>query len=156
MTFTMVLYGCESTALKTNIEHDNKLLMNSTVSWEEMSLSGAVYKQAHYRHVLALRKVKDLNSDGSIEKNVSDEKTLYEEEIWQIYCTDGRLNEYHWKTIARKGIGSMPKEMVNMCTPPGYTYNEYITAWNKYCEGNKLKRSERIIVDKTEYVCHRE
>ncbi len=61
---------------------------------------------------------------------------------WQRYCDGGRLMTYaDWDFILKHGGDKgLPKEMVEKCRKPDFTYAEYLEPWKSYC--NKPSKVE--------------
>ena len=146
--------------------------MDGTVVWEEDERSGAAYNKSAYRHVLGSRNSIELSdhapetsltllnveqthlSDNGINTDIISNSvkhvtiksySVYETRRWERFCGAGKMGSLDWDFISMEGRENIPEHLQNNCTPPAFTRQEYIEAWNISCGKTPLTESQKVI-----------
>ncbi len=83
--------------------------------------------------------------------------SYYELSRWHRYCNNGEgMDGNDWKFIHTEGESNVPSELIENCTPPSFTYAEYISAWDAYCQTNAtdLTSGQRNIIKQSKVPVH--
>ena len=92
-------------------------------------------------------------SNGSSGKAYS----YYELSRWRRYCNNGEgMDGNDWKFIHTEGESNVPSELIENCTPPSFTYAEYLNSWDVYCQSNAndLTSVQRNIIKQSKVPVH--
>lgn len=100
---------------------------------------------------------KGKNGDGDGNK---DEKkagqadlSVYNLQRWERYCSGGKLLTHSdWKFLMKQGLDNVPAPLASNCTPPPFSYDQYLLAWKHYCSAKKvvLNDQEKAILKTTQ------
>jgi hypothetical protein len=141
-----------------------------TLAWDNIGRGGAAMRKPGYIHVLgdgkvgeAQNKMNDAeaifsaesNQKGDVNETLNAFKSLtkgqgyslYELSRWERYCNRGKgMDERDWRFIEAEGAEHIPSEIVVGCSPPAYTYQEYLSAWIAFCASKTITEADRLIV----------
>lgn len=69
---------------------------------------------------------------------------------WERYCNKGKhMNENDWHFVQENNY-QIPEEFETYCSRPDYTYDEYLAAWESFCNAdNKTTKKYMKIVKET-------
>lgn len=73
----------------------------------------------------------------------------YELSRWERFCSGGTgMDEPDWRFVTDNGGASnVPSVLSGQCSPPNYSYSEYITAWVEFCEGSPSVSHRDIVAN---------
>lgn len=146
-----------------------------SVDWDNMGRGGAAMRQPAYIHVLgesslqaASNNIQNVpsgdagqadgagarNGDGLREalstlKDLQQGKgySLYELSRWERFCNKGHgMDERDWRFVESEGADNVPTTLQVNCSPPTFTYGDYLTAWTRFCTHNEPSQADRQIV----------
>lgn len=141
-----------------------------TLAWDNDGRGGAVVRQPAYIHVLNEPFNLSAQQEPAVPTTGLDihaaEKaletlaqltpqpanrgySLYEIKRWERFCDGGEgMDERDWKFILSEGgLSGVPGGMD--CNPPTFDYDDYLSAWTRFCESNAPTRNDRDIIRQT-------
>lgn len=168
LCFAITLTGCSSQEIYQP-EYSQRVYSiekpvgkDTTLAWYNGERLGAAYTTEAYKHVLTKRntaKLTDLspgfsfmlpNDPASTINQVKTKSyTVYETQRWERFCGEGKMDSRDWDFVAQEGRENIPEQLKEVCTPPAYTRQEFIEAWQASCGNNPPTASQAIIREKT-------
>ena len=152
--------GNSNTYIQREYINQKQTGRDGTLTWYEDERAGAAYNKEAYKHVLASRN-SELLTDHSPEPDISDnpenviEKikvksySIYETRRWERFCGTGKMDSKDWDFIAKEGREHIPEQLKDNCSPPSYTRQDYIKAWENTCSNTKRRAGESVILNNT-------
>lgn len=86
-------------------------------------------------------------------KPVGEGLSIYDLQRWERYCSGGKLLTHaDWKFLIQQGLNNVPGPLASKCTPPSFSYDQYLSAWKHYCSASKvtLNDQEKSILKTTQ------
>lgn len=96
------------------------------------------------------------SSDGQQEQVAEAEAemiplTTYDVQSLKRYCDSGlKMSERDWRFVSSYEIVQLTELAdIESCTPPGYSYKQYLSAYVRYCNGETLAGLDETIVSRS-------
>lgn len=89
-------------------------------------------------------------TDDSDPKSITIVNSTLDMGRWERYCNQGsHMNENDWLFVKENSY-QVPEEFEPFCVRPDFTYEEYLAAWESFCNAdNKTSKKYMTIIKKT-------
>jgi hypothetical protein len=139
--------------------------IDTTVTWNSDQRVGAAYKSEAYTHVLGQQNASDIvdipptstssverfqNPSNAIKNAVNNGYSIYELQRWERFCGKGKMNAKDWDFIAIEGRHNLPEHLKPACTPPSFSRNDYLHAWQRFCSTGAISREDAFVINHTD------
>lgn len=158
-----VAYQYTINQINAEISEEKEQNNKQTVRFGNIGLGGATQRQPAYIHVLASEfteknlinyqneKIIDNNNFQTEIHKSTRGYSIYELARWERYCSNKKMDESDWNFIAKelKTDNEIAYKLINNCTPPSFTLDDYKEAWNHFCTNETLSSTEIKIINNT-------
>ena len=137
-----------------SIEHNQYVY---GIDFEDFISNAADWDNTSYRLIANDKELilveKDANTNNSIKpvvlNNIQSNEQL-KKSRWARYCNFGfQMNEKDFKFVMLEKY-QVPEKFRNQCKIPNFNYEEYIAAWDNFCNIKQLTDKEKTIIAATQ------